>query len=110
MDIVNILQNISGFFGLDWGSLVTIAISVTVVVNFLKATKPFANFVQGGSIPYVTAVLSLAVCAVTMWGAWLSILVGAGLITVLSVGGWATAKTLIHKVGTEPTNSSGGSK
>ncbi len=108
MDIVNVLESISKFFGLDWGTLLTIAGSITVVVNFLKATKPFSNFVEGNNIPYVTALLSLGVSAVTMWGLWVQMLLSAAMITVISIGGWATAKTLFHKAGTQPTNDSGG--
>ena len=108
MDIINVLQSVSNFFGLDFATLTTIAISITVAVNFLKSTKPFSKFVGGNIIPYVTFALSLVISAFTMWGDWLHLILSAVMVTVLSVGGWATAKTLIHKVGKEPTSSSGG--
>jgi len=108
MEVIDVLQKISAYLGLDFGSLTAIAISVTVVVNFFKSTKPFSNLINGNVVPYFTALLSLGVSAVTMWGNWVSMFLSALLITILSIGGWASAKKIAHKIGKEPSNHSGG--
>ena len=110
MEILDILQAISNFLGLDFGSLLASAAGVTIVINFLKATPPFSEFIKGNVIILATSVLSLIISASILWGQWLQILEATVLIAVLSVAGWATAKMLMHKVGTKPTNSSGGGK
>ena len=110
MEILDILQAISGFLGLDFGSLLASAAGITIVVNFLKATPPFSNFINGNAAIIASAVLALVVSASIMWGQWLQMLEATVLITVLSVGGWASVKMLMHKVGTLPTNQSGGRK
>jgi len=106
--MIDILAAISEYFGLDLVSLLAIAAMITVAVNYLKVTAPFSNWIKDGIIPYVTGALALAVSASTMWGSWVQLFVSAALITVLSIGGWATMKLLAHKVGTKPTSKSGG--
>lgn len=108
--IIDILSAISGYFGLDIASLISIATGITVVVNFLKATPPISNWVQGNVIPIVTFVLSAIVSAFVFWGAWLQLIVASIVITVLSIGGWASVKMIAHKVGKEPTSIAGGKK
>jgi len=111
MGILDILELISQWIGLDFGSLLAAAAGITIVVNFLKATEPFSKWVTGKVVPYVTAGIALAVSIGTFWGnVWWQILVGAALMAVLSIGGWATAKMLMHKVGKEPTSRAGGLK
>lgn len=109
-NIVDILGIISAYFGLDVGSIFAIAAGITVVVNYLKVTPPFSNFVQGNVILIITFVLSAIVSAITLWGNLIQIIVATIVIAVLSIGGWATAKILAHKIGTNPTNKSGGLK
>ena len=111
MDILSIIQAISDFLGLDFASLLASAAAITVLINFLKSTAPFKDWVTGSRIPYITGGIAVIISLVTLWGLiWWQILSAAVLITVLSVGGWATAKMLVHKIGTQPTNKSGGKK
>ena len=108
MEILEILTAIAGYFGLEIGSLLAIAASIMVLVNFLKATPPFSEWVTGDRIPYVVGVLSLVISAVSNWGDWLALLVSAVLVAVISIGGWATVKMVVHKSGTPASNKSGG--
>ncbi len=108
--IIDILGAISGYFGLDITSLLGIAVGITIVVNFLKATPPFNNWIQGNVIPIITFILSLLVSAFVFWGLWVQLIVASVIIAVLSIGGWATAKMIAHKVGKEPTSIAGGKK
>lgn len=112
LEPLQIFQAIADYLGLDFGSLLLAASGVTVLVNFLKATPPFSSWVQGNVIIFITFILSFVVSAVTYWSNFLLVpfLVSGLLIGVLSVGGWATLKILAHKVGTVPTNKSGGHK
>lgn len=110
MEIINIITTIAEYFGLDILSLMSMALGITVLVNFLKATPPFSSFVEGSVVPVATFALAFIVSAVSLWGNWLPLLISGVLIGVLSIGGWATAKMLAHKVGTPPSNKSGGGK
>lgn len=109
-NIVDILAIISAYFGLDITSILAIAVAITVVVNYLKVTPPFSSFVKGNVIPIVTFILAFAVSAVTLWGNVIQLIVSTVIIAVLSIGGWATAKMIAHKIGTKPTSKSGGLK
>ncbi len=107
-DILSLLQGIADHFGLNFAGLIGVAAGVMVVVNYFKATSPFNKIVQGNNVPYVVAILSLVANAVTLWGSWLALLIATALTTAIAIGGWATIKTVAHKVGTAPTNASGG--
>ena len=108
MEIINIITTIAEYFGLDIVSLMSMAVGITVLVNFLKATPPFSTFVSGAIIPVITFALAFVVSGVSLWGNWLPLLISGVLIGVLSIGGWATAKMLMHKAGTPASNKSGG--
>jgi len=71
MEPIDIINQISAYFGLNVVSLVGIAVGITTVVNFLKSTSPFNTFVTGRNIPYVTGGLSLIVSGFTFWGNWM---------------------------------------
>ena len=110
MELLDIIQQVSEFLGLDFGSLLGTATGITVVVNFFKATSPFNKFVNNSKVPYIVSGLALLVSGVSYWGEWLQLVESAAVITILSIGGWSTAKMLFHKAGTQPTNKSGGGK
>src|SRR3990167_3904090 len=105
---IDIINQISAYFGLKVESLLAMAVGITVVVNYFKASAPFNKWVTGDTIPYVTGILALITSSVTFWDNRLQLIAAAVLITVLSIGGWATAKMMAHKAGTTPTNTSGG--
>jgi len=109
-DILSILEAIGAKFGLQVGGLVAAAATITLVVNFLKATKPFSEWIFNSRVPYIVGGLAVATGLFNYWGQWTQVAVSAIIITVLSIGGWATAKTLAHKAGTPASNASGGAK
>lgn len=96
--IIDIFTQLSNLVGLDISSLMTMSATITVVVNYLKVTSPFSKVVKGSVIPIVIIVLSLIISVVTLWGAVIKIIVSTVIISVLSIGGWATTKILAEKI------------
>lgn len=110
MEIVDILQAIAVYFGLDFSSLLAMAGAVILAVNFLKGTPPFSGWVKGNVIYFVTFGLSLLISAITMWGMWIPMLIATLIMGVLAIGGWASLKMIAHKSNRDATSPSGGVK
>lgn len=109
MEILDILAAISAYFGLNFETLFVMAASLILVTNFLKATPPFSGWVGGNVIYFVTGGLSLLIAILTIgFSSFLPMIVAAVVMFVLAIGGWATMKTIAHKIGKEPTTPSGG--
>lgn len=97
-DIVNILTQISSYVGVDFNSIFKIAVIMTIVMNYLKTTKPFSNVVKGNVITVLIFTFSLIISTIMLWHDIFKILFSTFAIAILSIGGWASAKIIANKV------------
>lgn len=116
MDIT-IFTTIAQWLGFDdvVGLMGTIAAAAGVVITLTQSLKVLLpKYIYNSRVLYVSAGLSLIPAAFQFWpnpfglrGVAQAVFVGAA-IFLTATGIWSGIKTQMHKVGTTPTNASGG--